>query len=148
MAETDPARVAQAWSLRTHEGLSYAEIARRLGVSSSTAHAWVARGTDAREDTGRAGQVTRDVATVDALLARGETEHEAGDLTWPNYVRGVLGLLGHRARLLGLYAPVRVSMADEKRPPDPALIAAMRAEAERAGLLDEDEVRRELEDAR
>lgn len=148
MADIDSARVAQAWSMRTHEGLSYREVAKRLGVSNSTAHAWVAMATDACEDTGRHGQVIRDVATVDALLARGEAEHEDGDLSWPNYVRGALGLLGHRARLLGLYAPVRVSVGDERRAPDPALRAALEREAAAAEAADQDDSTRELEAAR
>lgn len=145
MAEIDQERIARAWSLRTHEGKSYQEIADTLGVAKSTAHAWVGQAVDAWEQgpsPDRHALRTRDVATVDAWLERGETLYTAGDLSYPDAVRAVLGLLGHKARLLGLYAPVRVAVDDVKRPPDPVLIEAMRLEAQRAeenDLADVDE---------
>lgn len=150
MNEPDPERVAQAWALRTHEGLSYQEIADRLGISKGTAHAWVGRAGDALE----AGPVQdrhstrqRDAATVDAWLARGEELYGAESIGWLEFVRGAVPLLQHKARLLGLFMPVRVQMEDQKRPPDPALLAAMELEARRAQAADEQEQERALEDA-
>ncbi len=151
MEPTDPERVAMAWSLRTHQGMSYGAIAERLQVSKSTAHRWVAEGSDALEQGAtpdRHAQRARDVATVDAWLERGEQLYADGELDYYAGVRAVVALLQHRARLQGLYAPVRVQTEDPKRPPDPELVAALQAEAARAQALDDAELERVLADDR
>ena len=142
VTDTDQERIAQAWSLRVHEGMSYRDVAGRLGVSVSTVHRWVGQAANAWESGAtpdRHAQRCKDAATVDSWLSRGEALYDQGELGWPEFVRGAVPLLSHKAKLLGLYAPVRVAVEEPKRPPDPVLLEAMRLEAQRAGRHDEDE---------
>lgn len=136
----------QRWSSR--------DIGAELGVSHMTAQRWIEEYRQAlewHETHERAGRRARMVGFLDELARRGiarlEERDEDGEpvAPWEVVTPVLLKVAQEINRVEGNYAPVRVATEDDRRPPDPALVAAMREEAARASALDEDETRRELE---
>jgi hypothetical protein len=159
------AKVARAWTLHGRRWSSRM-IGRELGVSHVTAQAWIEEARQAeewREITERAGRrgrmsaVLNEVARigVERLLAvepdtlpDGSKNPRAGQPVerYKDVAPALLGYLQEINRVEGNYAPVRVSVEDDRRPPDPGLLAAMALERDRALAADEQEQRRALED--
>jgi hypothetical protein len=147
------ARVVRAYTLWTQRW-DLRSIGAEIGVSHETVRTYVAEYRDAiewRESRDRTMRTGRVVALLETVIRRGIARLEAVDEDGqpveryadiaPHLVRAVAEL----NRVEGNYAPLRVSVDDDRRPPDPALLAAMEDEARRAERLDADEVRRELE---
>ncbi len=146
-------KVARAWTLHRRRWSSRA-IGADLGVSHVTAPRWVEEARQAHEWSEvqqRAGRRARMVGFLDELARRGvarlEERDEDGEpvATYEAVVPVLLKVVQEINRVEGNYAPVRVAVDDDRRPPDPALVAALEEEARRTERLDEDEVRRELE---
>lgn len=158
------ARVVRAYSLWTRRW-SLRAIAADLGVHHSTAADWIEEARRAeqwREVTERAGRqgrmvgvlneiarigVERLTAVEPATLADGSDNPRAGQPVerYKDVAPALLGYLQEINRVEGNYAPVQVAV-DDRRAPDPALVAALEAEARRAELGDADEQRRALEE--
>jgi len=135
----------QRWSSR--------EIAQELGVSHTTVRRWIEEYRQAAEWSEvaeRAGRRARMVEFLNELARRGVTalegdpERDIEPQPYEKVVPALMRVVSEINRVEGNYAPVRVATEDDRRPPDPALIAAMREEAARASALDEAETRREL----
>lgn len=147
------AKVARAWTLHGQRWSSR-EIGAELGISHRTAQLWVEearRAAEWSEITARAGRRARMVEVLDQVARIGIGRLVATDEDgqpaerFKDVAPALLGYLQEINRVEGNYAPIRVANEDDRRPPDPALIAAMRAEASRATALDEEQARRELE---
>lgn len=158
------AKVARAWTLHAIHRRTLRTIAAELGVHHSTAAAWIEearRAEEWREITERAGRrarmsaVLNEVARigVERLLAvhpdeitPGVEHPRAGQPVerYKDVAPALLGYLQEINRVEGNYAPQRVSVEDDRRPPDPLLVAAMKDEARRTAALDEQERRRAL----
>jgi len=148
------AKVARAWTLHGQRWSSR-EIGADLGVSHRTAQLWVEEARQAlewSEITERAGRRARMVEVLDQIARIGverlvAVDEETGQPVekYKDVAPALLGYLQEINRVEGNYAPIRTVNSDDRRPPDPALVAAMRAEASRAAALDEAEARRELE---
>lgn len=139
------AEVVAAWHHR-RRGLSVREIATELGVSVSTAHARVKAARDAEAGTAepddRAAARVTEAARLDdwtfALEHRMTDQGVAPEVIVPILLR----VSARRARLLGLDAPTRVAVSDDRttrHAPDPEIVAAVadareRAEAERQAI--------------
>lgn len=97
----------QALELR-RAGLSYATIARRIGLSKSRAHALVQLGLqEARAQNAASAEELRveELSRLDGMLAKVYPKAAKGDL---QAVDRVLKIGERRAKLLGLEAPVRI----------------------------------------
>ena len=154
------AKVVRAYRLHAQRWSSRA-IAEELGVSHTTARAWVeeyrlaAEWSEVQERAGRRGRMVeflnelarRGVAALEGRPAGTNGDEDAGQEPQPydKVVPALMRVVSEINRVEGNYAPIRVASEDDRRPPDPALVAAMREEARRTGLADEDEARRELE---
>lgn len=147
-------KVARAWTLHRQRWSSRA-IGDELGVSHVTAQRWVEEARLAAEWSEvqqRAGRRARMVGFLDELARRGikrleETDEDGQPVaTYEAVVPVLLKVVQEINRVEGNYAPVRVAVDDDRRPPDPALVLALEEEARRTERLDENEVRRELED--
>jgi hypothetical protein len=137
---------AQRWSSR--------EIGEELGVSHTTARRYVEEYRQAAEWTEvqeRAGRRARMVEFLNELARRGVEALEGNEnkglepQPYDKVTPALMRVVTEINRVEGNYAPTRVVTEDDRRPPDPLLVEAMREEAARATALDEDEVRRELE---
>jgi len=145
-------KVARAWTL--HGQLrSSREIGQALGVSHVTAQAWIAearRAVEWSEITERAGRRARMGEFLTRLARIGVERLEAVDEDgqplekYKDVVPGLMQVVRELNLVEGNHAPIRVQ-TDDRRPPDPGLIAAMEQEARRAELADAEEQRRELE---
>ncbi len=153
--QAQAAQVAAVATLRRDEHLSYRKIAERLDLPLSTVHrrAGQVAELDDRQDQAR-GRDLRHEATneVRGWLVRLEAAVAPSDdplaerITLQAAFPLVLKAWEFLARLNGAALPMRVAVADDRRPPDPVLIEALRLEAERTGRLDEDEVRAALDE--
>lgn len=146
-------KVVRAWTLHGQRWSTRA-IGAELGVSHVTVQAYIAEYREAAqwsEVTLKAGRRARMVEVLEqvarigierltAVDEDGEPVEKYKDVATP-----LLGYLQEISRVEGNYAPVRTVVEDDRRPPDPVLLAAMDREARRAELADEDEQRRELE---
>jgi len=155
------ARVARAWTLHRRRWSSR-EIGAELGVSHATAQRYVEEARHAAEWSEiqqRAGRRGRMVAFLDELARRGVERLEGRPAgtngpddpgvepsTYEVVVPVLMKVVQEINRVEGNYAPVRMAMEDDRRPPDAALLAAMEDEARRTERLDDAELRRELEE--
>jgi len=153
-------KVARAWTLHRQRWSSRA-IGAELGVTHRTAQLWVEEARHAHEwaeTTHRDGRRARMVGFLDELARRGierlegrpaGTHGEDDEGVEPGPYEAVVPVLMKVVqeinRVEGNYAPTRVSVEDDRRPPDARLLAAMEDEARRTERLDEAETRRELE---
>lgn len=125
------ADVARAWKLR-RDGRTVREIADELGCSVSTAHARVRAAADAEQVVGdpddRRTARVREAASLDAWADIAESHARAADDPIPA-VRALTALSARRSALLGLDAPTRVAVSDDRPDPqpDPDLAAAIEA---------------------
>lgn len=130
-------RAAAAYDLR-RQGRTYREVAEALGVSVAWAHELVQTAIKARIP--EAAEETRqlEVDRYDAWLYRLEQRLEKG--ADPEKVIPILLKVSERrAKLMGLDAPKRVRVTDE-RPPAPEFADAVKF-AERQADIDEDAIR-------
>lgn len=143
----------QRWSSR--------DIGEELGVSHTTVQRWIEEYRQAAEWSEvqeRAGRRARMVEFLNELARRGVTALEGrkpGTLgpedagldpqPYDKVTPALMRVVTEINRVEGNYAPIRIANEDDRRPPDPGLLAAMRAESSRATALDEAEARRELE---
>lgn len=100
---------AQALHLR-RSGLSYPEIGRRLGLSTSRSHALVQLGLEdaRRQITASSDDLrTEEVSRLDGMLDKFYTKAVKGDVAAADRV---LKIGERRARLLGLDAPIRTAL--------------------------------------
>lgn len=146
-------KVARAWSLHGQRW-SLREIAAELGAHHSTVAAWITEAREAAEwseVTERAGRRARMGEFLNQLARIGVERLTAADEDgqplekWKDVVPGLMSVVTELNRVEGNYAPIKV-VADDRRAPDPVLIAAMELEARRAERRDEDEQARELEE--
>jgi hypothetical protein len=146
-------KVARAWTLHGQRWSSR-EIGAELGVSHVTAQAWVQEARLAAEwseVTERAGKRARMGEFLNQLARIGVDRLQAVDEDgqplekWKDVVPGLMSVVREINLVEGNHAPLKVS-TDDRRPPDPGLIAAMEAEARRAEALDAAEQARELEE--
>lgn len=159
--------VARAWTLHSlNRKTTLREIADALAdegwaVSHETVRVYLAEAQEAQQwgdlqDLAR--KRGRVVTLLEELTRRGIGALEgrpAGTLgpddegmeprPYAEVVPPLMKVVQELNRVEGNYAPTRVAVTDDRRPPDPKLIAAMEAEARRAEALDADEQRRELE---
>ncbi len=155
------ARVARAWTLH-RQRWSSRDIGAELGVSHATAQRYVEEARQAAEWSEireRAGRRARMGALLDELGRRGieRLQGRPAGTNGPDdpgveaapyevVVPVLLKVTDQLNRLEGNYAPIRMATEDDRRPPDPALVAAMEDEARRTERLDDAELRRELEE--
>lgn len=148
------ARVARAWTLHAVRRWSLREIATELGVSHETVRGYIREAREAAEwseVTERAGKRARMSEFLNELARRGIARLEAVDddgqpvERYQDVVPALMKVVQEINRVEGNYAPLRVAVDEDRRPPDPELLRAMQEEAARAEALDADEVRRELE---
>lgn len=137
---------SQRWDLR--------RIGAAIGVSHETARQYIKEYRDAaewRESRDRAVRSDRIVALLEVVIRKGIERMEAVDDDGqpveryadvaPHLVRAVAEL----NKVEGNYAPTRVAVSDDRKPPDPTLTAALEREARAAEVADAEESRRELE---
>jgi len=117
--------------MHTQEGRPVRYIAEALGVPKSTAADWVKAGREAEEYIGlldRAETRLRHSVTLRACQAWLVEEFTGGGSRAVEMVPVLVRVLEREAKLLGLDAPTRVAVSDDREPPaiDPKLVAEVR----------------------
>lgn len=147
------ARVARAWTMHRNRA-SLREIAAELECSPTTAGAFVTEARIAeewRETQERAGRVGRMSAFLNELARIGVERLEAKDEDgepvhkYKDVVPALMTVVQEINRVEGNYAPTRVQVGDDRKPPDRELALALEREARAAEAADAEESRRELE---
>lgn len=130
-----PGEVAAAFTLRS-KGTPYRAIAAELGISVATAHRRVAQAAEALEFSVGGdvhAQRAREADALDRYTARLEDRLAADDADPTAIVPVLLKVSGARRSLLGLDAPRRIALSDDRATPaqpDPVIVAAVREAAE------------------
>lgn len=138
------AEIVLAGKLRAG-GASIREIATELGCSVSTAHGRLRAWADAEQVVGdlddRGPARIREAATLDAWQDVAEQQFTAEPS--PEWLRALTSLSARRSRLLGIDAPARVHVSDDRTlaGPDPEIVAAI-AEACEQNAAERDVINR------
>lgn len=129
--------IARAYKLHL-DGATIRAIADELGIAGSTAHARVRAALDTERVVGdaedRRAARAREAAALDGWAEIAEQHARSAEDPIPA-VRALTALSARRSRLLGLDAPTRVNVTDDRPAPqpDPEIRAAVqRAQAEAA----------------
>lgn len=147
------AKVARAWTLHGQRWSSR-EIGDDLGVSHATAQRFISEARAAAEwseVTLKAGRRARMVEVLEQVARIGIERLTAVDEDgqpaerYKDVATPLLGYLQEISRIEGNHAPAVALTGDDRKPPDPVLLAAMEREARRAELADDEDERRELE---
>jgi DNA-binding Lrp family transcriptional regulator len=154
------ARAARAATLHAQRA-SLREIAAELSVSPETVRTYIREVRDAEEwADARARQARGDrmVVFLNELARRGVVALEGrpagtngnddeGQEPQPyaQVIPALMKVVQEINRVEGNYAPTRVAVADDRKPPDATLAAALEREARAAEVADAEESRRELE---
>lgn len=127
----DPELVAKAWELHAHEGRSARYIAEKLQVSPDTAARWVRDGKAAEQYIDlldRAEERVRMATRLDFYTGALVSEWNEGAAKAAEVIPILLKIEERRAKLVGLDAPTRVSVEDDRVVAvDPKVVAAVRA---------------------
>lgn len=124
-----PETIAKAWELHT-EGRSVRYIAEALGCAPSTAAEYVKAGRAAEAHIDlldRAEQRLRSATRLDMMAAWLADDFQQGKASAVQVVPHLVAVEARLAKLLGLDAPTRLSVTDDRAPEvDPAIVAAVR----------------------
>lgn len=137
----DADTIRRAWELSVKHGMSSREIADELGIGKTAAADYVRQGKEAEQYIGlldRAEAQQRMAVRFDFYTSWLVRDKELGRLRSDEAVPVLLQVERERAKLLGLYAPTKVAISDEREQPGmrPEVIAAIR-EARRESTADE-----------